>query len=352
MSVTENVWENITMVFEDLDDVLVPLMPGSAEPDGERYLSLAQCVAKRGRDEQTWRNRWLGVWGKFFPNTSGTGSSDATDGIATAVDSASDEPKTPTSPELTMRVRLLFLKKMMFGHLSDEHFGAFVELCRIRNLDPWSKQVVPKVQPSRDDPKKLEVILIVTIEGFRLQADRTGLYAGNDEATFEYDQAGRLTKASTTVWKLVGGERRPFTGVAYWDEYRPLNADPHSLCDRMPHVWLAKCSEAAAIRKGFPKETGGLYTPEEMEQAFTSRNSEGQQTQQRPPRAPAFASPDAPATFDVFCSEMDKLGYGGDELVSLIAEYRRKKPLLADANPRAFWAAILKDLRERKSQVA
>jgi hypothetical protein len=33
----------------------------------------------------------------------------------------------------------------------------------------------------------------------------------------------------------------------------------------MPHVMLGKCAEAAALRKGFPAELGGLYVREELE---------------------------------------------------------------------------------------
>lgn len=334
------------MIFDDVDGQPIPRLAknasGEERPvDGVKTFSLEQAANHFGKSESELQSLWRNTWSDLLSPA----SVDETGHAATSIDADSSAPQV----DLSMRIRLAALKRMMFGHLSEELFSAFIEQCRIRNLDPWSKQVYPKVQPNRNNPRELEVVLIVSIEGLRLQADRSGLYCGNDAAQFEFDDRNRLTKASVTVWKLVGADRRPFTAEVYWDEYRPLDESETSLWDRMPRVCLGKCAEAAAIRKAFPKETGGLYTPEEMEQAYASQRIEGQQAIDRPARPAVFSGG---MTYDAFCSEMGKLGHRGTSLTKVMSEYRQKFPLLADSNTRGFWNAILEDLRKKQTAVA
>lgn len=128
-----------------------------------------------------------------------------------------------------------------------------------------------------------KLAIITAIDGYRLLADRSGLYAGNDDPTFGPEkeitwevttrdrgkQSGRLMVPSTatvTVWKLLHGQRCPFTATARWDEYYPGDHQGYTW-RKMPHVMLGKCAEALALRKAFPAELSGLYTDTEMNQA-------------------------------------------------------------------------------------
>ena len=97
-------------------------------------------------------------------------------------------------------------------------------------------------------------------------ADRTGKYAGNDEPVFDGRIGEYPAKATVTVWKIVGGVRCNFSASAYWQEYYPGDIKGFQW-RKMPHVMLAKCAEAAALRKAFPADLSGVYTHDEMEQA-------------------------------------------------------------------------------------
>lgn len=120
---------------------------------------------------------------------------------------------------------------------------------------------------------------VTSIDLMRTRAADTGEYAGSDDAVFECDDVPiPPTLARVTVWRLVQGQRCAFTATARWMEYCPSGGQDH-MWRKMPHTMLAKCAEALALRKGFPRQLAGLYAKEEMDQA-------GQETpRQEPPHA-------------------------------------------------------------------
>jgi len=124
-----------------------------------------------------------------------------------------------------------------------------------------------------------------SIDSFRIKAEETGDYAGQDEPTFEYNDKNEVVAAKVAVYrKSVPG--RPFAvGVARWDEYVQTTKDgrPTRFWSQMPHNQLAKCAEALALRKAFPKVLAKIYTPEEMAQA-------GNGSEKEPAAMPAPAS--------------------------------------------------------------
>jgi hypothetical protein len=113
----------------------------------------------------------------------------------------------------------------------------------------------------------------VSIDGFRVIAERSGDYAGQDEPQYTYDANGKLESAKVTIYRFRGNNRYPAaTAVAYWDEYcqRDYNGNPTNMWAKMPRVMLAKVAEALALRKAYPQDLSGLYTTEEMQQADTT----------------------------------------------------------------------------------
>jgi phage recombination protein Bet len=149
------------------------------------------------------------------------------------------------------------IKKTVAQGASDLELELFLHQCRRTGLDPLARQIYWVKRGSGGT-------IQTGIDGYRLIAARTGDYAGNDDAAFEHDAAGMPVKATVTVWRFVHGQRCAFTATARMTEYRQ---DKSQTWQQMPHVMLAKCAEALALRKAFPAELSGLYTDAEMDQA-------------------------------------------------------------------------------------
>jgi phage recombination protein Bet len=110
---------------------------------------------------------------------------------------------------------------------------------------------------------------ITSIDLMRARAADTGELAGSDDAVFKESQDGSPCPlaASVTVFRLVSGIRCPFTATARWNEYYPGDGKEGFMWRKMHHVMLAKCAEALALRKAFPRQLAGVYSREEMDQA-------------------------------------------------------------------------------------
>lgn len=175
--------------------------------------------------------------------------------------------------------RIDLIKSQCAPGATDLELQFFLYQCKRLQLDPLLKQI-HFIKRGRGDNAK--VTIQVGIDGYRLIADRTRLYAGNDEVQYTA-KGGRLVKASVTVYKLVQGQRFPFVGTAIWDEFAAKNSDGtlQAMWAKMPYNQLAKCAEAQALRKAFPAELSGTYIPEEMDQAERDSENEPPPVQQK-----------------------------------------------------------------------
>lgn len=148
---------------------------------------------------------------------------------------------------------------------TDSEFAVLIEVAKARRLNPFTRQI--HFVKRYDRQKKRDVWAAqASIDGLRAVAERTKLYDGQDEPVYEYDHEGKLLCCRVKVWRKDWS--RPVVGIAYYSEYVQNTSEggPNSFWREKPHVMLAKCAEALALRKAFPEDAGGLYCPEEMGQ--------------------------------------------------------------------------------------
>ena len=165
--------------------------------------------------------------------------------------------------------KLDLIKRTVAKGATQDEFELFLHACKRTGLDPLMKQIHAIKRWSAAEGR--ETMAIQTgIDGYRLVAERTGKYAGSDEPVFEMkEDVPYPSKATVTVWKIVEGQRYPFTASAHWEEYVQKKKDGTitSFWQRMPKGQLGKCAESLALRKAFPAELSGVYTHDEMMQA-------------------------------------------------------------------------------------
>jgi len=161
----------------------------------------------------------------------------------------------------------------------------FLYQCKRTGLDPLTRQMYC-IHRNSKDPKTgqwVEKMTIQTsIDGFRVIAERSGDYGGQEEPEFIYS-GDKLICCKVPVFRFRGDVRyKASVGVAYWDEYVPTDRDgkPMGLWVKMKHTMLSKVAEALGLRKAYPQDLSGLYTAEEMQQADANVTSPpAQQTQ-------------------------------------------------------------------------
>jgi phage recombination protein Bet len=107
---------------------------------------------------------------------------------------------------------------------------------------------------------------ITSIDFMRMKAMATKEYVGSDDAVYTGTVGQKGFEAKVVVYRLVAGERYPWTATARWEEYYPGDTQGH-MWKKLPHVMLSKCAEALALRKAFADVLHGLYVKEEMDQA-------------------------------------------------------------------------------------
>lgn len=150
----------------------------------------------------------------------------------------------------------------------DDDLLLFLYVAKRTGLDPLTKQIYAIYRWNTRQGKDAMTIQ-ASIDGMRVVAQRTKGYVGQDDVVFDDEKLKQPGKATVTVYKAMGGQRVPFTASARWGEYVQTDKSgmPLTMWAKMPFLMLGKCAEALALRKAFPNELSGIYTPEEMAQS-------------------------------------------------------------------------------------
>lgn len=167
------------------------------------------------------------------------------------------------------------MKRTVAAGISSEDFYLFLEVCKARNLNPFNREIyaISRYDAQANGNK---MTIQVSIDGFRLLAERSGKYRGQvgpeycgTDGQWKSEWLADEPPAAARVGVLRSDFAGPMWAVARYKSYVQTKKDgsPTAMWAKMPEVLLAKCAEALALRKTFPAALAGLYTHEEMQQA-------------------------------------------------------------------------------------
>lgn len=151
------------------------------------------------------------------------------------------------------------LKDTVAKGCTDAQFKVFMLAARRLGLDPFARQIVPITQSGGMTPQ-------ITIDGFRLIAQRTGQYGGQigpfwcgADGVWHDVWLAKENPAAAKVAVIRRDFAEPMWGVARFASYNKVGN-----WGTMPDVMIAKVAESLALRKAFPQELAGIYGEEEM----------------------------------------------------------------------------------------
>lgn len=170
------------------------------------------------------------------------------------------------------RQQVDLLKQTVCKGATDAELKFFLEVCKVKRLDPFSGHIHAVKRKERGVEKMTHQ---VGIDGFRLIAERTGQRDGEDapewcgtDGAWTTVWLKREHPAACRVRVYRKGHGRPYVGLAYWDFYaQEYDGKPNRMWAKGGPNMIAKCAEALALRKAFPEELSGVFSQEEMHQA-------------------------------------------------------------------------------------
>jgi phage recombination protein Bet len=226
------------------------------------------------------------------------------------------------------------LRKTVAKDGSAEEFALFLEACRRTGLSPIARQIyLLKSGEGR-------VTIQVSIDGFRLIAERTGHYAGQlgpqwcgEDGAWRDVWLAEGPPAAARVAVLRHDWREPLWAVARWRSYARQNSPTWKT---MPDLMLAKVAEALALRRAFPQELSGLYTRDEMAQAAPLDETEVETI----PDARPLVAPLEPVTDTLPADDVDELADKRAEATDLYAQCTAAGMRVGPPHPAATGMAL------------
>ncbi len=176
------------------------------------------------------------------------------------------EPKSPIpSLDVSENDLIHVMENSVYPGAARESIKVAIDYCRAAKLDPLQKPV--HIVPMWDDKlKRMRDVIMPGINLYRIQAARSGGYAGVSEPEFGPDVEENLggVKITYPAWckvtvkrRLATGEIAEFSAKELWKEnYSTKSKDslaPNKMWARRPYAQLAKCAESQALRKAFPE---------------------------------------------------------------------------------------------------